>query len=138
MHNIQPNAKHAIVSILVAMPATGYDTPSEIADGLNELLRTAVHDEHIADYKLVNVHKPVVAKADNKPEEGSLFEKMRSYMVCVVDTDHNEEWIRVDTELDLADMNEVELKAVLKGVVIIGEDDSISVSDIDSCQRVTI
>ena len=65
-------------------------------------------------------------------------ETVKSYCICTLDSDYNEDWTRVDTHHDLGSMDEDQLRECLGNKVIIGLDDRIFVDCIDSMERVTI
>lgn len=60
------------------------------------------------------------------------------YTVCIQDSDYNEDWIKVETELDLAAMDERELIKVLSDKVVIGDNDRVFVGSVKGMQRVII
>lgn len=138
MHNIKPNAPHAIVNLRLAISANCSNDPDSIADGLNELLRESVSSGFLADYEFTDLDNPAMVNSEKTPEEGDLFHNLQSYMVCVQDSDYNEEWIKVDTVKPLADLDENALMEALKDVITIGERDRIFVGNINTSQRVVL
>lgn len=71
MHNIIPNNKHTIVPVTLAIHANITD-PAEISDGINELLRSSIEQDFIADYRFdCNPNKKV--ESSSAPKEGELF-----------------------------------------------------------------
>jgi hypothetical protein len=138
MHNITPNATHAIINARIAISAKDSIDPDHIADGLNELLRNSVDYGFMADYEFANSDQPAMVKSDSQPEEGDLFQSLHGYMICVQDSGYNEEWIKVETTKLLADMDESELRETLKNVIVIGEEDRVFVGNIQTSQRVIL
>lgn len=134
-HDIKPLADHSVLNIQLAIHSTD---PDEIADGLNEFFRPEIGEGWIADYALFHTDKPTVVTSSTKPEEGELFDKASLYTICVQDSDYNEEWIKIETELDLAAMDESKLRKVLSGKVVIGQEDRVFVGAVKGMQRITL
>lgn len=73
MHNVVPNQNHAVISLTVALPPSCSNSAAEVADALNEFLREAVFDGHLADYTLHGLNNIQIVKAGDEPEEGEIF-----------------------------------------------------------------
>ncbi|EJE4208653.1 hypothetical protein M3899_003137 [Vibrio parahaemolyticus] len=73
MHNITPNTPHFIVPLTVAMHSSVTDIESA-ADGLNELLRSAVDNDLLADYKFTTSPSTPTLISSSAPTEGELFD----------------------------------------------------------------
>ncbi|TNC80831.1 MAG: hypothetical protein C9356_11955 [Oleiphilus sp.] len=134
-HDIKANKEHAVVNVRLAIQHTD---PNDIADGLNETLRDQIGKNFISDYAFYNTDSPALVKASDDPEEGELFAQIRTYAVCVQDSDYNEHWIKVETQLDLAAMSEDKLKDNIGDYIVFGEDDRVFVGCVESMQRILI
>lgn len=134
-HDIKPKTQHSILNIQLALHSTD---PDEIADGLNEFFRPELGEGWIADYALFHTDQPTVLTSSEEPAEGELFDRVKRYTICIQDSDYNEDWVRVDTELDLEGMTEEELAKALGGKIVIGQEDRVFVGCVDSMQRVTL
>ncbi|MDE5179152.1 hypothetical protein [Vibrio fluvialis] len=71
MHNITPNEKHLIVPVTLAIHSSITDL-NEVADGLNELLRSSVDANFVADYQFISQGNES-RTASSDAEEGELF-----------------------------------------------------------------
>lgn len=130
MHSITPGSKHIIVPATLAIHSEVTDIDA-VADGLNELLRSSVEARFLADYAFVTQNNALVT-ASIEPEEGELFESLNEYVVTTVDSEHNEDSIRIKTEINLTAMSKPELVTTLSKVMVISEDDEIRVADINA------
>lgn len=138
MHNITPNTAHAIINVRLAISAVDSKDTNGIADGINELLRESVSAGFLADYQFDNSDEPAMVESDDNPMEDELFDTLQIYMICVLDSDHNEEWVKVETVHPLDQFDEDQLKEAFEGAIVIGERDRIFVGNVNASQRVVI
>lgn len=134
-HDIKPLSKHSVINIQLAIHSTN---PDEIADGLNELLRPEIGEGWIADYAFFHSDDPTIVTSSDAPEEGELFNQVKLYVICVQDSDYNEEWIKVGSELALNSMSEDELRENLSDQVVIGQEDRVFVGELSEMTRVIL
>jgi hypothetical protein len=137
-HNIIPGAKHAIINVKLAISAPVSSDPSGGVSGLDEMLKASVSSGFLADYELAHSDNPAMVFSDPNQVEGDLLRRLQSYMICVQDSDYNEEWIHVETTKPLADLDEDALIDALKDVIVIEERDRVLVGCISASQRVLI
>jgi len=134
-HDIKASTQYAIVTLQLAINDTD---PNSIADGLNDLLNPEIGEGWIADYALLNTDEPFVTQSSPEPDEGELFDSKKLYTVCVQDSDGNEDWVKVETALDLDAMDDEQLLKTLSSKIVIGGEDTILIADVSTMQRVII
>jgi hypothetical protein len=137
-HNIIPGAKHAIINVKLAISTPVSSDPVGGVSELDEMLKASVSSGFLADYELAHSDNPAMVFSDPNQVEGDLLRRLQSYMICVQDSDYNEEWIHVETTKPLADLDEDALIDALKDVIVIEERDRVLVGCISASQRVLI
>lgn len=134
-HDIKPSTEHSVLNIQLAIHSTN---PDEIAGGLNEFFRPEIGEGWIADYALFNAGLPTVVASSSKPEEGELFDKVKLYTIYIQGADDNKRWVKVETGLALASMNEGKLRQVLSGKVMIEQEEQVFVGAVNDMQHITL
>ncbi len=81
--HLEPDTKYKLVPIVLAIPETVSE--SDIADGLNEMLRAAASEDiFVADYTLHGLKNLQIKTTTSQPEEGELF---GDHTICVKEID---------------------------------------------------
>lgn len=125
-------------SLVNARLAIHNTDPDTVADLLNGMLKPLVDEGKLVGYQLLNTHEPLIFQATKDNARDDLFDDAKCYAICVLDTEHNEEWVTVETTLNLSAMDEDELRDALTSKVIIGEDDRIFVGALKGMARLTL
>ncbi|WP_415912271.1 hypothetical protein [Neptuniibacter sp. QD37_11] len=134
MHEIKPNTPYALVNLQFAVQSTN---PEEVADGLNETLRECLSENFIADYALKHTDNPVIVESSDEPEEGGLFDQVQTYAICIKGSSYNEKWLQIESNQNLAAMDQILLSALLtnNNMVDVCDDDTIFVCKVRDMPR---
>ena len=135
MHSTTPNGKHAIVNLTIAFNST---SGADIADGLNEILRTEVDNGFVADYAFSHIEQPLIVKASADPEEGELFETAGTYIVGIINSDGALGMVKIESDLALDFLSNAELRNVLSPLMVIESTDTLSVTRLDNMSRMIL
>lgn len=60
------------------------------------------------------------------------------YAICVQDTDYNEDWTLVVSDLDLEGMNDEELREALGETILIAQDDRVFVGELNNMSQFVV
>ena len=61
-----------------------------------------------------------------------------TYIICTQDSDCEESWARIESQQDLASMDEDELRVALGDTFIIGDEDRVFVAALDGIQKLSL
>jgi len=125
---------HALIHAKLLVTA---GAPDEITDKLNKSLKPLVSSGCLAEFALLNTHAPLSFAATPNLNDG-MIEQAKLFTLCVYDSDCNEDWVKVETTLDLASMDEEQLREALAGHVTFGEDDKVFVGEVANMQRIVL
>lgn len=82
--------------------------------------------------------EPAVVVSSELPDSGELFEKLSSYTICIQDKNGKLDWLKVETQLDLAAMDESDLRKALSDKVAIYHEDKVFVGNVNRMKRIKL
>jgi hypothetical protein len=74
-HHIQPNSLHSLITLELAIRET---SPTEVTEGINQLLAPEIGEGWLADYQFINADNQPLVEASEEPKGGELFNAPQS------------------------------------------------------------
>jgi hypothetical protein len=136
MHRLLPHTPYQFLDVRLAVRG---DDESASFDCVNEMLRGVMADcDEIGDYAFTTKEPLTTVTTDDAPQEGDLFQRVKSYIVLAVDGNHHEQSVQVDSRVALGELEQAELKTLLEDIMVLGDDDTLYVMPVEQIERVTV
>lgn len=138
MSNINTKTKHSIVNCRLAIASEHSDNTKGITNVLKAAFNEYISEGFLFDFNIDNEQNFKKIEPKSKLDDGEIFELHKMYMVLIRDTQSNENWVKIETCIELESLSEDELRAILKDKVSIKDDDTILVANISTSEHVII
>ncbi len=138
MSNINTNTKHSIVNCRLAIASEHSDNTKGITNVLKAAFNEYISEGFLFDFSIDNEQNFKKIKPKSELDDGEIFELHKMYMVLIRDTQSNEDWVKIETCIELESLSEDELRAILKDKVSFKDDDTILVANISTSKHVII
>lgn len=112
--------------------------PDEIVDKLNKSLKPLVSSGCLVEFSLLNTHALLSFATTPSLNVDGIIEQAKLFTLCVYDSNHNEDWVKIETTIDLASMDEEQLREALSGHITLGENDKVFVGEVANMQRIVL
>ncbi len=135
LNKIIPNTTYAIVEIKVAITKQNPDT---LADKLNTLFRHQEDDGFICDHSFNNSDDLIYAHSSSHTEDGEIFEQAYKFALLIENSENNEQFVIIDTDVDLQSLNQKELRDALSEQLFVTDSDIIKLNQLNHAKRIKI